>query len=190
MATLPEAWVGVNFWSRVGGPFMWRSFDEAVVREELQTLADHSLTMTRSFFFWPDFHPKPYQIDDEKCALFARFLDLHVETGLRTIPTFIVGHMSGQNWDPAWRNDRDLYGDVWMVGRQAWFLQEMTRRFAEHPAVAVWLISNESDGVTGSRFVGRLWDLKLPPAEAAAKVRAPIGWPGYGVQSAMREAQA
>jgi 3-oxoacyl-[acyl-carrier protein] reductase len=56
-------------------------------------------------------------------------------------------------------------------------------------APIVWLISNESDGVTGSRFVGRLWDAKLPPGEAAAKVRAPIGWPGYGVQSAMREAQ-
>ncbi len=143
MASLPETWVGVNFWSRVGGPFMWRSFDAAVVREELQTLADHSLTITRSFFFWPDFHPEPYRIDEGKCASFARFLDLHVAAGLRTIPTFIVGHMSGQNWDPAWRNDRDLYRDVWMVGRQAWFVQEMTRRFAEHPAISGWLISNE-----------------------------------------------
>ncbi|MER7446442.1 cellulase family glycosylhydrolase [Microbacterium sp. NPDC097977] len=143
MTALPDAWIGVNFWSRVGGPFMWRSFDETVVREELQTLADHSLTVTRSFFFWPDFHPEPYEIDEELCRAFARFLDLHSETGLTTIPTFIVGHMSGQNWDPAWRNGRDLYTDVWMVGRQAWFIQQMTERFAEHPAVAGWLISNE-----------------------------------------------
>ncbi len=53
-------------------------------------------------------------------------------------------------------------------------------------APVVWLCSDGSDGVTGSRFVGRLWDTALPPAEAAAKVRAPIGWEGFGVQSASR----
>ncbi len=76
-------------------------------------------------------------------ARFADFLDRHAEHGLTTIPTFIVGHMSGENWDPAWRNGRDLYDDVWMVGRQAWFAAEMVRRFREHPAVAGWLVSNE-----------------------------------------------
>jgi NAD(P)-dependent dehydrogenase (short-subunit alcohol dehydrogenase family) len=55
-------------------------------------------------------------------------------------------------------------------------------------APIVWLISDDSDGITNSRFVGRLWNTNLPPSEAAAKVRAPIGWPGYGVQSASREA--
>ena len=62
---------------------------------------------------------------------------------MSTVPTFIVGHMSGQNWDPAWRGGRDLYSDVWMVGRQAWFAGEMVRRFGPHPAVAGWLVSNE-----------------------------------------------
>lgn len=143
MTALADTWIGVNFWSRAGGPLMWRSFDPELVAEELQTVADHSLTMTRSFFFWPDFHPEPYRIDEDLCDSFATFLDLHLAAGLRTIPTFLVGHMSGENWDPAWRNGRDLYQDVWMVGRQAWFIQEMTRRFTEHPAVAGWLISNE-----------------------------------------------
>ena len=50
-------------------------------------------------------------------ARFADFLDRHAEHGLTTIPTFIVGHMSGENWDPAWRNGRHLYNDVWLVGR-------------------------------------------------------------------------
>jgi NAD(P)-dependent dehydrogenase (short-subunit alcohol dehydrogenase family) len=41
----------------------------------------------------------------------------------------------------------------------------------------VWLASPASDGITGCRFIARDWDLKLPPAEAAARVRAPVGWP-------------
>ena len=146
----PAHWLGANFWSRTGGPLMWRSYDPEVVRAELAVLKDHGLTMTRSFFYWPDFMPGPYEIDEKLAARFADFLDGHLEQGLVTIPTFIVGHMSGENWDPSWRNGRHLYEDVWMVGRQAWFAAEMTRRYSGHTAVAGWLVSNEMPIYGGS----------------------------------------
>lgn len=143
-ARLPgRTWLGANFWSRVGGPRMWRAYDRAVVRAELDVLREHGLTLTRSFFFWPDFMPEPDRIDERLCARYADFLAAHAERGMATVPTFIVGHMSGENWDPAWRGGRDLYQDVWLVARQAWFAREMTRRFTGHPAVAGWLVSNE-----------------------------------------------
>lgn len=41
----------------------------------------------------------------------------------------------------------------------------------------VWLASSASDGLSGFRFVARDWDRSLPPAEAAARVRAPAAWP-------------
>ncbi|WP_030902762.1 glycoside hydrolase 5 family protein [Streptomyces sp. NRRL F-5126] len=152
-------WLGANFWSRTGGPLMWRTYDPAVVREELAVLRDHGLNMTRSFFYWPDFHPEPGRIDDELCERFADFLDAHTELGMGTVPTFIVGHMSGENWDPAWRGGRDLYEDVWMVGRQAWFVHSMTRRFKDHPAVTGWLITNEMPGY------GRVHQLDPPSSD-------------------------
>ncbi len=37
----------------------------------------------------------------------------------------------------------------------------------------LWLASRLSDGVTGARFVGKLWDDTLPPDDAAAKAREP-----------------
>ncbi len=37
----------------------------------------------------------------------------------------------------------------------------------------LWLASRLSDGITGARFVGKLWDDTLPPSEAAAKAREP-----------------
>lgn len=37
--------------------------------------------------------------------------------------------------------------------------------------LALWLASSRSDGVTGCRFVGRLWDPALPPDEAAMTAR-------------------
>ena len=136
-------WLGVNYWSRAGGPLMWRTYDPRIVAEELSVLAAHGLGVTRSFFYWPDFMPTSDAVREVMVDRYADFLDRHVAAGMRTIPTFLVGHMSGENWDPPWRDGRDLYADTWMVARQAWFVREMTARFAGHPAVAGWLISNE-----------------------------------------------
>lgn len=40
----------------------------------------------------------------------------------------------------------------------------------------LWLVSEEAGGVTGARFVAKLWDSSLPPAQAADKARAMAGW--------------
>ncbi|MGJ7906570.1 cellulase family glycosylhydrolase [Actinopolyspora sp. H202] len=139
----PVSWFGANFWSAAGGPRMWTRYDPELVRAELAVLCEHGLTLTRSFFFWPDFMPEPDRIDESCAAAYADFLNAHVETGLRTIPTFLVGHMSGENFDPPWRGGRDLYRDVWLLDRQSWFVEQLTARYTDHPAVAGWLISNE-----------------------------------------------
>jgi endo-1,4-beta-mannosidase len=139
----PVIWIGVNFWSRAGGPRMWRDYDRQIVGEELRAMRDHGMTVTRSFFYWPDFMPTPDALDEVAVERYRDFLDQHHELGMSTIPTFIVGHMSGQNWDPVWRDGRELYSDVWFVAKQAWYIRELTARFAAHPAIAGWLLSNE-----------------------------------------------
>jgi endo-1,4-beta-mannosidase len=166
---------------------MWRSYDPELIRAELTVLASHGLTMTRSFFYWPDFMPGPHEIDEKMTARFADFLDRHTEQGLTTIPTFIVGHMSGENWDPAWRNGRDLYGDVWMVSRQAWFAAEMTRRYKDHPAVAGWLVSNEMPiygGAATSHEIVDAWARIIKDAVRAAGGHQPfsLGDGAWGIE--------
>ncbi|MBS2961940.1 cellulase family glycosylhydrolase [Actinocrinis puniceicyclus] len=172
----PAPWIGANFWSRRGGPLMWRRFDADTVRAELRVLREHGLTFTRSFFYWPDFMPEPNTLDQECCARYEEFLDLHTELGMYTIPTLIVGHMSGENWDPAWRGGRDLYGDVWMVAQQAWFGGQMARRYAAHPAVAGWLVSNEMPiyGGPGAREQVASWAQLIIDAVRAGGGSQPI----------------
>jgi endo-1,4-beta-mannosidase len=143
--------------------------------------------MTRSFFYWPDFMPAPDAIDEAMAARFADFLDRHQGHGLTTIPTFIVGHMSGENWDPAWRAGRDLYSDVYMVGRQAWFAAEMTRRFTRHPAVAGWLVSNEMPlygGATTDHRTVEAWARLIRDAVRAAGGHQPfsLGDGAWGIE--------
>ncbi|MDT0158176.1 cellulase family glycosylhydrolase [Microbacterium sp. ARD32] len=186
-AGLP-VWIGANFWSRAGGPRMWTDrYDPGVVREELAVLASHGLNMTRSFFFWPDFHPEPDRLDEDCIARFADFLDAHRDAGMTTIPTFIVGHMSGENWDPAWRGGRDLYRDVWFVGRQAWYVRELTARFHEHPAVSGWLLSNEVPIYGGEAPHGDVtaWAQLLIDAIRAAGATQPVsvGDGAWGIET-------
>jgi endo-1,4-beta-mannosidase len=181
-----RTWVGVNYWSRTGGPRMWTRYDGRVVRAELAVLAEHHVNVTRSFCYWPDFVPSPEHLDEDVIARYADFLDAHSELGLGTIPTFIVGHMSAQNWDPSWRVGRDLYRDVWLVSQQAWFAAEIARRFGGHPAVVGWLVSNEMPLYGGPAQVEEItaWARILVQAVRSAGATQPIstGDGAWGVE--------
>jgi NAD(P)-dependent dehydrogenase (short-subunit alcohol dehydrogenase family) len=50
-------------------------------------------------------------------------------------------------------------------------------------APLLWLCSNDSDGVSGQRFIGARWDQALPPAQAAKKAGAPAAWQQLGRQA-------
>ena len=149
-ASEPEIWLGVNYWSRAGGPDMWLEFDAAVIEQELRQLKEHGIGVTRSFLVWPQFMPEPGVFDDKLFDLYGAFLDLSEKAGLKTIPTFIVGHMSGENRDPAWREGRDLYSDPFMLEQQSLYLREVVKRFGKHPAVVAWLLTNEMPLYAGS----------------------------------------
>ena len=171
-----SGWLGTNFWSRAGGPRMWARYDAAVVRSELALLRSHGLGVTRSFCFWPDFVPEPERLDETVAERFADFLDAHTEAGLGTIPTVVVGHMSGENWDPPWRGGRDLYRDVWLVGQQAWLAHELAARFAGHPAVVGWLLTNEMPLYGGPAPAEEItaWARILVQALRAGGARQPV----------------
>ena len=142
-ASRPEIWLGVNYWSRAGGPDMWSEFDADVVEQELRQLAEHGIGLTRSFLVWPQFMPEPSIFDESLFDLYGVFLDLSAKTGMKTIPTFIVGHMSGEDRDPVWREGRDLYADPFMLEQQSIYVRAVVERFAGHPAIVAWLLTNE-----------------------------------------------
>jgi hypothetical protein len=170
---------------------MWERYDPAVVREELGVLAEHGCNVTRSFCYWPSFVPEPERLDEAVLERFGDFLDAHVEHELGTIPTFIVGHMSGENWDPAWRQGRDLYRDVWLVSQQAWFAGEIARRFGGHSAVVGWLLSNEMPLYGGPATAEEVaaWARILVQAVRAAGSTQPIsiGDGAWGVEVSGRD---
>jgi endo-1,4-beta-mannosidase len=196
-AEAPELWVGVNFWSRSGGPRMWVNYDPELVREELTTMRDHGMTVTRSFLYWPDTMPTPYALDEQVMLNVEDFLDAHTELGMTTIPTFLVGHMSGENWDPAWREGRDIFDDVWFVARQAFYVRSVVERVGAHAAIRAWLLTNEipiyahwQTGGVGSPAASVIsWAQLLIDAVRAGGSRLPvsIGDGAWGVEITGRD---
>ncbi len=47
----------------------------------------------------------------------------------------------------------------------------------------VWLASDASDGVNGSRFIAANWDVDLGLEERVKKARAPVAWSQLGRQA-------
>ena len=47
---------------------------------------------------------------------------------------------------------------------------------AKMVAPLVWLVSDESNGVTGRRFIAQIWDESLPAGAAAAIASGPVAW--------------
>lgn len=134
--------LGCNYWSR-SGPRMWTRFNPEWVTEELMWAKQMNLDTIRWFLYWPDMVPAPSEINSSLWSPIEQFLDQATALSLKTYPTLLVGHMSGENWDPVWRQGRDLWSDPLMVDQEAWFMETVVKHLQHHPAVAGWILTNE-----------------------------------------------
>ena len=158
-AVLP--WLGANFWSRTGGPAdVARTTSRRRSARNCAVLRDHGLTMTRSLLLLARLPSRSPTRRRGAVRPLPRLPRRPHRGGMGTVPTFIVGHMSGENWDPAWRGGRDLYEDVWIVGRQAWFVarDDPPLQGPSRPSTG-WLITNEMPGY------GRIYQVDPPSTD-------------------------
>jgi endo-1,4-beta-mannosidase len=152
--------LGVNYWSRVGGPRMWERFDEAAVRAEVRQMRAMGMNSCRSFAFLPTFMPAPPAVAPEALERFRAFLGICNDEGLATAPSLLVGHMSGENYDFPGQAGRSPYTDETVRGWQRALGEAVARAAAGAPAVYAWILSNEmplwglpSDVATIGRWV-------------------------------------
>lgn len=175
---------GVNYWPRSTGPLMWSKWNPEEIRKELIQMKQLGMNLNRSFLYIPDFMPTPDKIEQDMLSKFNLFLDMCSEENILTIPTFFVGHMSGEEWDFPWRNGRSLYEDEYMLERQALFVKEIVNTAKDHKSVIGWLFSNEmpNHGGEGPRESVKLWVKKMTEAVRSTGDKRPIS-PGDGAWS-------
>ncbi len=158
--------LGVNYWPRKKAMYWWKDFDRAEVETEFAEIAALKLQVARIFLFWEDFQPKPDRVSDRALGELGIVLDVAREVGIKVMPTFFTGHMSGINWWPVWaltdeedpsgmwriangeyttRLGRDPYADPFMLEAACRLVTAVCERYGAHPAVYSWNFANEPD---------------------------------------------
>ncbi len=150
---------GVNYWPRNHGVQMWTEFDRDEIAEDMRAIARMGMNAVRVFLKWADFQPEPEVIDEAMIGRFDEFLVMADEAGVRVIPTFFCGHMSGENWDVPWRGGRDLYSDPEMLRTQVRLVGWFAQRYRSDGRILCWDLANEQDifARPRDRHSGWLW---------------------------------
>ena len=150
---------GVNYWPRNHGVQMWTEFNREEIAEDMRTIARIGMNAVRVFLKWADFQPAPEVIDEAMVRLFDEFLVMADEAGVRVIPTFFCGHMSGENWDVPWRGGRDPYSDPEMLRAQVGLVGWFAQRYRGDGRILCWDLANEQDifARPRDRHSGWLW---------------------------------
>ena len=169
---------GVNYWPAYAGPAMWRDFRPQEIARDLAALRAQGISYVRFCLFWPDFMPTPERVEGVMLDRLAAFLDLLAAHGLKGQLSFLVGHMSGQNWPPAWLGDpAKLYGDPGLLDVQDLYFSQVVERVRSHPALEAYIVSNEMPHFTGpvSEALVRPWFARLRAVIRRLDPQRPIG---------------
>ncbi len=156
--------LGINYWPRRSAMAMWDAFDAREIDDDLARIAALGLDVVRFFLRWEDFQPEPRTLDRAALGKLDAFVELLAAHGLRGMPTFFTGHMSGVNWLPPWALDKgcatgrfrtftklgerpygigDFYADADLVAAQRLQVRAVGERLRGHPAIHAWDLGNE-----------------------------------------------
>lgn len=184
--------IGANYWARSSGPLMWRNWRPQEIEAELGQMRSLGMNVCRSFLYMPDFMPEPDTVSEVMLERLDEFVQLCRKVGIYAVPTFFVGHMSGEDWDVPWREGRDFYRDPWMLQQEIFYVQTVAERYRGEEAVLAWLLSNELTNYAGPTdpASGRLWARIICEAIREVDSRHPIGigdgaWQISGVENGL-----
>ncbi len=164
-------YIGCNYWASNAGMYMWRYFDESVVRADLAFLARYGVKTIRVFPLWPDFQPiekvlctagdeirvgdRPLSagadgLDETMLDRFGTLLDIAAENGLTVIASLITGWMSGRLFvPPALVSENPLTSPL-SLRWQKRFVKSFVSRFKEAEALVAWEPGNECNCMSGT----------------------------------------
>jgi beta-galactosidase len=161
--------LGVNYWPCEYGVSMWKKWAPSVIDRDFGRIAALGCTLVRIFLVWEDFQPireytgyragngvatylgdRPLKkgeppVDAFQVAKFDEMLLIAEKHGLRLIPTFFTGWMSGTLFDVPWRDGRNIFSDPYMLRRQAELVSYFAGRYKDHPTIWSWDLGNEQN---------------------------------------------
>jgi hypothetical protein len=159
--------IGVTYWSREVGPYIWHEYDAARTASELRAIKSAGHTVVRTHLLWDAFMPTPERVEPARLRDFERLLAVASDLALQVIPVLFIQTLGGCVMVPAYAIDVDarrpglrvisgavqqpggpryLYTDPLMLETCVRWIDEMLAAFAGHPAIAMWDLGHDPAG--------------------------------------------
>jgi hypothetical protein len=159
--------IGVTYWSREVGPYVWHEYDAARTASELRAIKSAGHGVVRTHLLWDAFMPTPDRVEPARLRDFEHLLAAASELALQVIPVLFVQTLGGCVMLPSYAIDVDarrpglrvisgavkqpgapryLYTDPLMLEACVRWIDDMLAAFAGHPAIAMWDLGHDPAG--------------------------------------------
>ncbi|MGA7987939.1 MAG: hypothetical protein WCB51_06015 [Candidatus Dormiibacterota bacterium] len=159
--------IGVTYWSREVGPYIWHEYDAARVASELRAIKSAGHGVVRTHLLWDAFMPTPERVEPARLRDFEHLLGVASDLALQVIPVLFLQTLGGCVMLPAYAIDVDarrpglraisgavqqpggpryLYTDPLMLETCVRWIDDMLGAFAGHHAIATWDLGHDPAG--------------------------------------------
>ncbi len=159
--------IGVTYWSREVGPYIWHEYDDARTAGELRAIKSAGHHTVRTHLLWDAFMPTPGRVEPARLRDFDRFLAIASDLSLQVVPVMFVQTLGGCMMLPAYAIDVDarrggvraifdavaqpggpryVYTDPLMLEAGVRWIEKMLASFAGHPAITMWDLGHDPAG--------------------------------------------
>ncbi len=166
-ATRQPVDIGVTYWSREVGPYIWHEYDTVRTEAELRAIKSRGHGTVRTHLLWDAFMPTPSRVEPARQRNFEHFLNVAEDLSLQVIPVLFIQTLGGCVMLPTYAIDvgarrrgvravtdavtqpggpRYVYTDQLMLEVCSRWIDEMLGAFAGHPAIAMWDIGHDPAG--------------------------------------------
>ena len=135
--------LGVNYWPASSAVHMWTKWNPDELEEDILLMKHLGMNVCRPFLFMPDFTDDKGSVRPEMLERLGEYLSLCDKHKFYCMITFIVGHMSGENWDVPWRHEKNFISDKDVVRLTLNFILTVVNTVKHHSSICSWLLSNE-----------------------------------------------
>lgn len=177
-----EYMIGCNFWDSKSGTDMWKYWDEASVRADLDALSKYGVRYLRVFPNWRDFQPlillegwrgrkveyrmtddrvfeNEFGIDPIMIEHFEKFCDIAAENNIKLVVSIVTGWMSGRLFMPPALQGRNPITDPEVLKWEILFARGIVRFLKHREEIVYWDLGNECNclGETPDNTAAWLW---------------------------------
>lgn len=143
--------IGTNYWPSSSAIDMWTEWRPEELTGDVVRMKGLGMNCCRPFLFLPAFLEKDGSVNPVMLDRFKYFLEVCEENELYTFPTFIVGHMSGEDWGMPWCQGSDLIKDRQTIELTKSYIANIVQAGKNFKYVMGWLLSNELPNFIGNQ---------------------------------------